>query len=210
MHCLCMLWSPYIVTSSSRIHFSSFCCCSFILLFLFFPVDLFQLCVSWHLPSIIFCIALFIIFSYIQLVSSWKQRQGIFCIVISFVKDRKAWGEECGFWRRQASLVYILAFHCTSSLNLGKFFPFSLSPFLHCTMRQAVILTSKSGCEDGSKHLQPHLEHNGYLVTVTYPDSHKACRGPLHTDDVPPSQLTDWYRMSSCWLLWLQGTAFLF
>ena len=131
MHCLCMLWSPYIVTSSSRIHFSSFCCCSFILLFLFFPVDLFQLCVSWHLPSIIFCIALFIIFSYIQLVSSWKQRQGIFCIVISFVKDRKAWGEECGFWRRQASLVYILAFHCTSSLNLGKFFPFSLSPFLH-------------------------------------------------------------------------------
>lgn len=80
--------------------------------------------------------------------------------------------------------------------------------FCICTMKQAVILTSKSSCEDGPKHLQPHLEHNGYLVTVTYPDSHKACRGPLHPDDVPPSQLTDWYRMSSRWLLWLQGTAF--
>lgn len=41
---------------------------------------------------------------------------------------------------------------------------------------------------------------------MTFPHS---LRGPLHPDDVPPSQLSDWYRMSSCWRLWLPGTAFL-
>ena len=99
--------------------------------------------------------------------------------------------------------------------HLGKFFHFSLSLFLH--------LYKEASCDFylqerlwwwprlmPTKHLQPHLEHNGYLVTVTYLDSLTACRGPLHPDDVPPSQLTDWYRMSSSWLLGCRGLHFCF
>lgn len=124
-----------------RIHFSRFflclffCCYSFILL-LFFLWNCFNNCVllgTQHLSFSVFsCSLSFHTYSLSPLGSKdWEFS------ALSFPPWEMV---DLGLWGRQASLF---------RLSLGKFLHFLSLCFCICAMRQVVILTSESDCEDG-------------------------------------------------------------